>query len=1047
MMSNYRKKLTFLSALALLSAPQMYANTMNVATLSTTQAEDNVIKGIVKDQTGEPVIGASILVVGTTTGVITDLDGAFELRAPIGSKLEISYIGYTTQIVSVTAEKDYLVTMKEDTQALEEVVVVGYGTQKKVNVVGSIASVDSKDLASRANTSVTQSIMGKMPGVTISQAGARPGVDGSIRVRGVGSFGATPEALVLVDGIPGNLASLNPSDIVSISVLKDASTAAIYGARAANGVVLVTTREGAEGKINVSYNGSFGFNRATELPQFVDTWEYAEILNKATGSEVYSQKDIQSMRDGSDPDHWANERYLEDDVFNNDGFQTSHDLSLSGGNERNKYFVSFGYMMQNGLVPGNKYTKYNGRVNLSSKINDKLKMTVRLQGDLGEVREPEPAGNIPEKGMETLIKLGLRWPGTNPSQLTDGSWGGGPTGGATPRAWLNSNSFCEKPSFRLRSNVKFDYTPIKNLTISAIGAFNYTNTREKRFHATVPVTIDDQPRVLGPAYLTEDWAITQYKSFQATATYDTDFADDHHLNALVGYSWEDENRRTLGAGRDNYPSNNLPFISTGSPGNKTNSGGGYEWAIQSFFARLQYNFKQRYLFETTVRYDGSSRFPDDEKYGIFPSVAAGWRLSEESFIKDNENLSFINNLKLKASYGILGNNNIGNYPYQSTYNLGDAFNNPFGGSLIQGAGKKKYADPKLKWETTRTIDFGVESSFWRGLLGLNVTYFYRNTYDILYKPAASVSSIFGLQLNETNTGELSNRGWEFELSHNNQIGDFSYGINANFSIIKNKIESLGVGNVQQPNGLVGNGNTLFVGHPMNIYYGYLTDGVFLDQKDIDDFFAHTDQSKLGSNHAKTKPGDIRYKDISGPNGVPDGKIDPVYDRVVLGSSIPKYTYGASFNAAYKGFDFNLFLQGVAGVENMLEGFAGFALAQSCNVQKWQAEGAFNPENPTRYPKYPRFTVIDGVGVNNQISDFWVRNGSYLRVKNIQLGYTLPKKCLQWAHASNLRFYVSIENPFLFDHFPEGWDAQNITGKNGDYYPFMTNYTFGVNLKF
>ena len=502
----------------------------------------------------------------------------------------------------------------------------------------------------------------------------------------------------------------------------------------------------------------------------------------------------------------------------------------------------------------------------------------------------------------------------------------------------------------------------------------------------------------------------------------------------------------MSASRQNFPNNNYPYLTMGSPDVQTNAGGGSDWVIQSVFGRAQYNYAERYLGELTMRYDGSSRFPTDSRYAFFPSAALGWRISEESFMKENENLSFIDNLKLKVSAGILGNNNIGNYAYQSTYVLGKAYNYPLGGVIQQGAQLTTYTDPRLKWETTRTIDAGFESVLWNGFLSANVTYFHRYTYDILFKPNASASAIFGLTMAEVNTGEALNHGWEFEVGHRHHIGDFSYGVNANFSIINNEVKSLGVGNVEQPNGMVGNGSGLFIGYPMQMYYGYLTDGVFQDQADIDAWFEHTNQSAMGSNKAQTKPGDIRYKDISGPDGVPDGKVDATYDRVYLGSQIPKYTFGLSFNAEYKGFDLNLFLQGVAGVQGMLSNYAGWALWSEGNIQKWQMEEAFDPENPVRYPKYPRIENLGNtIGVNTQTSDFWVRNAAYLRIKNIQLGYTLPKSLLNGTFISSIRVYAATENPYTFHSFPDGWDPEISTG--GQFYPVLRNFTFGLNLKF
>lgn len=1017
------------------------------------QSKNHKVTGTILDTNGIPVIGANVVIKGSTTGTITDIDGNFTIEAPIGSHLQISYIGYLAKEVPVNTQTNYNIQLTEDTQALDEVVVVGYGTTKKVNVIGSIATVDSKQLENRATASVVSALTGQMPGVTITQAGERPGENtGTIRIRGVGSFSSDEEtnktkanALILIDGIPGNMTDINPNDIESISILKDASTAAIYGSRAANGVVLVTTKMGQESKVSVSYNGYVGFNRATALPEYVDSWDYARLMNQAEGITRFTDAEIQAMRDGSQPDLWANEKPV-DDIFGGNGFQTGHDLSLNGGNERSRYFASFGYLSQNGIVPGNNYSRYTARVNLTTKLSDKLKLTIRLRGDNAKTKEPGTAGSVDGDGMMLLIQQGLRFPGFRPTALSDGSWGPGVKNFGTAKAWLGSESFQEKPTLRVNSNVSLDYTPIEGLKLSAIGAYNFTNAQDKIFHATLPVTIDGKTNVLGPSFLKEKNTNTTYKSFQATADYSRTFNQVHNIGLLAGYSWEEESARDMEARRDNFPSNEFPYLTVGSPDNQTNAGGGYDWVIQSFFGRAQYNYAERYLGEVTMRYDGSSRFPANSRYAFFPSAALGWRVSEESFFKDNDKLSFINNLKLKASAGILGNNNIGNYAYQSVYELGNNYNYPLGGLIQQGAALKKYTDPRLKWETTRTIDGGFESILWNGLLSANISYFYRYTYDILFKPNASASSAFGLEMSEVNTGEASNRGWEFELGHRNQIGDFSYSIDGNFTIIKNRVETLGLGNVEQANGMVGNGSDLFIGYPMQMYYGYQTDGVFLDQKDIDDWFAHTDQSAMGETKNNTRPGDIRYKDISGPDGVPDGKVDATYDRVYLGSKIPKYTFGLSLSAAYKGFDLNIFLQGVAGVSGKLGGYAGLALWSEGNIQKWQMEEAFDPENPTRYPKYPGIRNLGlSTGINNQESDYWIRNASYLRVKNVQLGYTLPKQLLRNTFIQSIRIYAATENPITFHHYPKGWDPE--VNSDGQFYPVLTNYTFGLNLKF
>lgn len=998
--------------------------------------QDGKIMGVVSDAFG-PIAGANVVVKGTTNGTITDMDGRFSLDASKGAKLQISYIGYITKELTVDTKTDYVIELVEDSQALEEVVVVGYGTEKKVNVIGSIAQIGSEKLENRSTPQLSNVLTGQMAGVTVIQRSGRPGNSGGeIRVRGVGSFGGESnksDALVLIDGIPGKLNDVSSEDVESISVLKDASTAAIYGSRAANGVILVTTKTGKEGKVSVGYNGYVGFNTPTALPEFVDTWQYATLYNEAVGREAYTQEEIQKFRDGSDPDHYANARYL-DEVFSRKGLQTGHDVTINGGNAENKYMVSFGYLKQNGIVEKNDYQRYNARVNLINEILPGLKLTSRLSGVYGNRKEPMAPGGDDADNMLVLIQKALRFPGLTPTILSDGSFGAGRELHGTPAGWIKSDSFYENPEFSLNANVRLDYNPIKDLLLSAIGAYTYTNGEERTYRSTMKLSGD---RVLGPSELKHKMGKTIYKTFQATAEYNKTIGG-HTFGILAGYSWEQEDYRYVQGSRDKFPGNDLPYLNAGSPDNQKSEGTGNAWAIQSGFGRLRYNFNERYLFESTVRYDGSSRFPQSKKFGFFPSVAAGWRLSEENFFKENESLGFISNLKLKVSWGRLGNQNIGNYPYQSVYELGQ--NYPFGDTYTQGAAVTTAVDPTIKWEETETIDGGLEAVFWNGLLSVNASYFNRRTYDILYKPSGSVSTILGQKISEMNTGELKNFGWEFEVGHRNKIGDVSYNVNANLSIIKNKLTTLGVGNVEQLNGMVGNGSDLFIGYPIQMYYGYVSDGVFLDENDIKSWY---DQSKVTPN---PQPGDIRYKDISGPDGVPDGKIDPNYDRVYLGSRIPKFTFGLNLGVEYKGLDLSVLLQGVAGVTGMLDGFAGWAFRGDGNIQKWQAEGRFDPANPTRYPAYPRLEDLSNSTTPNIVtSDFWTQDASYIRLKNIQLGYTFPKKMLQAAKISNLRVYVQAENPLCWNKYKPGWDPEINT--SGNYYPILATYTFGVNFKF
>ena len=992
------------------------------------------ITGNVADNNGEPIIGASVVVNGTKNGTVTDIDGNFTLVSNSETPtLNISYVGFDTQNIKVRPGQTIKVTLKENAQSLEELVVVGYGSQKKVNVIGSIATVDSKSLEARSASDVSNMLTGQMSGVTITQTSGNPGQDGgTIRVRGVGSFGATPSPLVLVDGMPGSLSDITPDEIENISVLKDASSAAIYGSRAANGVVLVTTKRGKEGRTKVSYNGSVGFSKAAELPEMAHSYEYAKFYNIAAGTETYKPEDIQKYKDGSDPDNYADENYL-DKLFGGHSFLTKHTLNVNGGNDRVQYMATVGYLHHDGLLENNYYNKYNARLNLNAKITKDLSMGIRLNGMASDRHEPSTPGSLDSGGYAGIMLAALRYPGLLPSYMSDGSNGVGLKGSGTPVAWAEKcASFYRQDFDKFGGNVDLTYKPIKGLTIKGIGGYKYSLQHVRHYRSEF-ATADG--RTNGPSSLTDDMYRTVYKTFQATADYNTTIAKKHAIDVLVGYTWEDENQRSVGGYRQKFPSNDVPYLTAGGADGQTNFGGGYDWAIQSIFGRLTYNYDERYLFEATMRYDGSSRFPTDSKYGFFPSAALGWRVSEEKFWKDSSVAKWFTNLKIKASTGVLGNNNIGNYPYQSVYTLGSNQNYVFGGVYTTGASITTYVDPNLKWEKTRTSDIGIETGFFQNRLTFNATYYYRKTTDVLYKPSASYSSIFGINLSQVNTGAVENKGWEFEIGYRDKVGSFNYWVNGNFSIIKNKVLTLGMGNVTQANGMVGNGSNLFIGYPMQMYYGYKTDGVFLTDEEVGEWH---DQSAIAKG---SKAGDIRYVDLDG-----DGKVTPK-DMTYLGSSIPKYNFGLSFGGDYKGFDFSVLLQGVAGVKGRLNEWAGFAFFQEGNIQKWQMEECWNMNPTNRYPKYPRLEIMSNAGSNNTLlSDFWILNASFVKVRNIQFGYKLPKNIISKAGISSMRAYISLDNPFSFDSYRKGWDPEN-TNNRGSYYPVMSSYTFGLTLAF
>jgi TonB-linked SusC/RagA family outer membrane protein len=1015
------------------SATVSYSNGTMKELIGTSSEQQISVSGKVTNPSGEPLSGVSVVSKGTTTGTITDANGNYTLSdIQKGATLAFSFIGMKSMEVVYTGQSSIDVTMEEEIFGMDEVVVIGYGTERRVNVIGSVSQITSEKIENRAVSSLSNAMTGQMSGVTVIQRSGKPGFnDGTIRVRGVGSFGATPSVLILVDGIPGTMNELNINDIESVSVLKDAASAAIYGARAANGVILVTTKKGKEGKISVSYNGYYGISTATEFPDLATSWEYAEMFNIANGTESFSAEDIAKYKSQSDPDNYPNTNFLKE-TFSRNGIQTGHDISITGGQQSNRYFLSVGYLNEQGLVIHNDYERYNIRLNLESQLGKTLTLTTKLAGSAEQANEPTTTANRSPSGVEGIIVVADRYPAIYLGQASNGDFGAGPESAGTPVSWLASKGYFKRPTTTASINTRLDWKPINDLTVSAVGGYTFTLSEGRHYRAS---------QVLSPTLTLPLATLEQYKdsglfkTMQFFAEYSKEFKG-HYFKALAGYSFEDQVNENFNGERQNFPSNDYTVMSMGGVDNQEVYGNDAEWAIQSLFGRFNYQYNRRYLFEFTVRYDGSSRFPADKKYATFPSLALGWRVTEENFFK--EAVPWVSNLKLKASWGKLGNQNIGNYPYQST--LASGRNYPFGTGISTGAAYRTYVDPLIHWETTETKDAGIETGFFKGKLTFNATYFNRFTYDILYRPSSSVSSVLGVGISETNTGEVKNTGWEFELGHRNSLGDFDYSVSGNLSIINNEVVTLGLGNVLQPNGMTGNGSDLFIGYPMEMYYGYKSDGVFISADDITQW---ADQTRVTPS---AEPGDIRYMDLSGPDGVPDGIVDPTYDRTYLGTRIPKYTYSLNITAGYKRFDFSAFLQGVGGVRGRLEAYVGYAFNNLGTIQQWQIDGRFKPEDPVRYPDYPRLEIVTNSGTPNTVlSDFWTINASYLRIKNIQLGYTLPESILNAIRIENLRVYFSAENLFSFNKYRKGWDPEINTG--GSYYPILATFTLGVNVKF
>lgn len=579
---------------------------------------------------------------------------------------------------------------------------------------------------------------------------------------------------------------IDPNDIETVSVLKDASSAAIYGSRAANGVILITTKSGAKtDKVTLSYNGYYGIQTPSEFPQVVNSWEWAELYNETIGGGAggYTDEEIQKMKDGSDPDHYPNINYM-DEMFNN-AIQTGHNVTLTNSTENSQYMLSMGYMYQNGIVAKNDYNRYNVRLNVVTDLSPKFKVTARLASIHVEDHQPNTPANVSagEKGTLGIIGQAIRMPNIYPTKLSNGDYGLGITGTGTPISYIESESFYKNKTTDLNGNLRLDWNVIPGLKLSVIGGYTQLNGREDDFAATQQLNATKR---LGPSTLSVTNAFNNYKTFQQLAEFNRDFGR-HNISILAAHSFEEFYSENSGSARLDLPSNDIVVIDAGSADNQTATGSAAESALDSYFGRIKYNYGDRYLAEGVLRYDGSSRFPPDNRYAFFPSAAVGWRISEEPFLKDQA--AFLDELKLKASVGRLGNQNIGNYPYQSIFRTG--FNYSWGNMINTGVANTTLVDPTIHWESTRTYDVGLETGFWNGKLAFSATYYNRHTYEILVSPGASVSNVLGFGLSETNSGALENRGWEFTLDHQNKIGDLDYFLSGNFSIVENEVLDLG----------------------------------------------------------------------------------------------------------------------------------------------------------------------------------------------------------------------------------------------------------------
>lgn len=989
------------------------------------------IKGIIRDGAGEAVIGANVVQEGTQTGTTSDSEGRFELEVTPDATLKVSYIGYDTQLVPVKGKQELIITLTEDTKSLDEVVVVGYGMVKKKDLTGAVGNVKGDELANRKTTQLSTSLQGAISGLTVTRDNSAPGATASIRVRGITTIGDT-SPLVIVDGVPGDINSVNPNDVESISVLKDAASAAIYGSRAAAGVILVTTKRASENDLKLSYNFEYGWEFPTKQPEFVGIQRYLEMTNELRYNDnmagglyqTFSEDQVNNWvnYNKTDPNNYPITDWT-DLILKSNAPRQSHIVTLAGGSKVVRTNASFTYDKTDGLYADRYYERYMLRVNNDFKINKYIEASLDFNFKRSKVHRPV---------FDPFYKMRIASP-VYAAVWEDGRVAEGKSG-ANPYAIMKDGGSRDEWYNQLGGQARLDILPIDGLKLSGIVSPNLNFDKIKAFSLKAPYYLADDPNTLGGYFedhtttkLTENRNDGRNITVQALANYLKSFGE-HDFNILVGYENFYSFNENLMAARDQYELSNYPYLDLGPLTYRDNSGSAYETAYHSYFGRLMYNYGNRYLFQANVRRDGSSRFHEDYRWGTFPSFSLGWVLSEESFMRKLD-LDWLSFAKVRGSWGKLGNERIGNYPYQATIAFSNVLFYQNGQAVSElSAAQQKYALRNISWETTESFDVGLDLAFLNNRLRFTGDYYKKTTRDMLL--ALEIPDYVGYDNPDKNTGKMKTHGYDLEVSWNDKMGDWTYSASVNFSDFVSKMGDLG--------------GTEFLGDQVkkqgsefNEWYGYLSDGLFQNQEDVDN------SPRINNN---VKPGDVKYKDISGPDGVPDGKISPEYDRVLLGGSLPRYLYGANLMVGYKGFDFSVVFQGVGSQNVRLSGQMIEALPENWGNIPALLDGnywsTFNTEEQNLQARYPRLTQSNKSN-NQAMSDYWMFNGRYLRMKNITLGYSVPERIVKKATINQLRFYVSANDVFCLNNYPKGWDPEMGTSA----YPITTSLLLGVLINF
>lgn len=992
------------------------------------------VTGVVSDANGA-LPGVNVVIKGTTLGTATDFDGNYTLQN-VDSKavLVFSMIGFTTKEINVNGKSVINVELSEDSQSLDEVVLVGYSSRKKSTLTGAVAIVDMADLEKTRVPNVAQALQGQVAGIQVTASSGAPGDPIDVRIRGEGTIGNN-NPLYVVDGIPSrDISFLNQADIKTMTVLKDASAAAIYGSRASSGVVLITTKGGVIGKISFDVNYYTGVYNASNLPKMLNTEQYMNTVEKAWNNSVGLSGTNPYTADKGRAD-FSDTNWL-DELFKT-GRSQNLQLTASGGSDKVQFLMSLGYFGQDGIMvfDHDKYQKLNYRVNISTDLTDRLKIGTNLQLSY------ETKDNIPSKG-EGIIRFALIRPPngavykdvndptySESSPFTDLPFyvhndldnGGFESDkyewGTNPIAWAYFTDDVSK-TYRTFGNIFGEYSFLKNkeLTFRTNIGVDLSFIHNKTFGENYGdddgggnETDQGLGRQNRPNNLNEERGEARTITFNNTLNYAKTFNDKHDLSLLAGTEFIENYSSSIGASRSRFDITDSTFRYLDYGGTAVdvwNGGSASEWALFSLFGSASYVFADKYMVTTTMRADASSRFSEKNRWGYFPSVSAGWKISDESFLS---NVDWLSNLKLRAGWGKAGNQEIDNYAYLTLISQTD-------GKVVVN----RYGNEDLKWESSAQTNIGIDIGLFGNKLAMSAEYFEKNTTDILL-PIGLPNIVGDVAPTIVNAGEVSNKGFELSLNYRNSANEFKYNVNANIGTTTNNVEKL---HPNVPN-IIGEITRTQVGHPLNAYYGYKMEGIYQNQTEIDNHLS-------GTLNPNSKPGDIKFEDMNG-----DGIINSD-DRTFIGNPVPEMTYGISLSADYKGFDFSMLFQGVEGVDRYndskkITDYDSRPFNYSTNIlNAWDGEGSTN--------SMPRVTFNDNG--SSKVSSIFVEDASYLRLKNIEIGYTLKSlKVIQ-----DIRFYLSGQNLFTVTNY-SGLDPESTDLMDRGTYPSSTSVLFGVNVKF